>query len=76
MLYGVLMLITQLLLSIGQYLNSIGIKVEPNQSTFLVAPTGAGKTTLTMEELKTQDKSVVILVPTQAKVMELQNEYS
>ena len=30
----------------------------------------------TMEELKVQFKVVLILVPTQAKVMELQNEYS
>ena len=67
---------TTLQLSIGQYLASIGIKVEPNQSTFLVAPTGAGKTNLTMEKLTVQFKLVLILVPTQAKVMELQHEYS
>jgi len=76
MLYGVLMSKTTLQLSVNQYLTSIGIKVEPNQSTFLVAPTGAGKTTFTMEELKAQFTFVLILVPTQAKVMELQNEYS
>lgn len=55
---------TTLYLSIGQYLASIGIKVEPNQSTFLVAPTGAGKTNLTMEKLTVQFKLVIILVPT------------
>lgn len=60
----------------NQYLSTFGIKVEPNQSTFLVAPTGAGKTTFTMEELRDQFKFVLILVPTQAKVMELQHEYS
>jgi len=60
----------------NQYLTSLGIKIEPNQSTFLVAPTGGGKTTFTMEELKAQFKFVLILVPTQAKVMELQHEYS
>lgn len=74
--YGVLMSKITLQLSVNQYLTSIGIKVEPNQSTFLVAPTGAGKTTFTMEELKVQFTFVLILVPTQAKVMELQNEYS
>ncbi|MDV7428068.1 DEAD/DEAH box helicase [Acinetobacter baumannii] len=63
-------------LSVNQYLTSFGIKIEPNKSTFLVAPTGAGKTTFTMEELKAQFKFVLILVPTQAKVMELQHEYS
>ncbi len=63
-------------LSVNQYLTSFGIKIEPNKSTFLVAPTGAGKTTFTMEELKAQFKLVLILVPTQAKVMELQHEYS
>ena len=63
-------------LSPNQYLSTFGIKVEPNQSTFLVAPTGAGKTTFTMEELRDQFKFVLILVPTQAKVMELQHEYS
>ncbi|MDV4308159.1 DEAD/DEAH box helicase [Acinetobacter baumannii] len=67
---------TTLYLSIGQYLASIGIKVEPNQSTFLVAPTGAGKTNLTMEKLTVQFKLVIILVPTQAKVMELLHAYS
>lgn len=76
MLYGVLMSKTTLYLSIGQYLASIGIKVEPNQSTFLVAPTGAGKTNLTMEKLTVQFKLVIILVPTQAKVMELLHAYS
>ncbi|KAF1025693.1 MAG: hypothetical protein GAK29_01756 [Acinetobacter bereziniae] len=60
----------------NQYLTSFGIKIEPNKFTFLVAPTGAGKTTFTMEELKAQFKFVLILVPTQAKVMELQHEYS
>ncbi|MBH2030368.1 MAG: hypothetical protein I8H74_07860 [Moraxellaceae bacterium] len=59
-----------------QYLSDLELKIIPNQSTFLVAPTGAGKTTYTMEELKAQYKLVIILVPTQAKVMELQNEYS
>ncbi len=63
-------------LSVNQFLTSLGIKIEPNKSTFLVAPTGAGKTTFTMEELKAQFKLVLILVPTQAKVMELQHEYS
>ncbi|MDQ8939382.1 DEAD/DEAH box helicase [Acinetobacter baumannii] len=67
---------TTLQISIDQYLTSIGIKVELKKSTFLVAPTGAGKTTFTMEELKAQFTFVLILVPTQAKVMELQNEYS
>ena len=66
----------ELQLYLNQYLTSFSIKIEPNQSTFLVAPTGAGKTTFTMEELKAQYKLVIILVPTQAKVMELQNEYS
>jgi CRISPR/Cas system-associated endonuclease/helicase Cas3 len=59
-----------------QYLSDLELKIIQNQSTFLVAPTGAGKTTYTMEELKAQYKLVIILVPTQAKVMELQNEYS
>ncbi|WAU75396.1 DEAD/DEAH box helicase [Acinetobacter sp. TR3] len=59
-----------------QYLSDLEMKIIQNQSTFLVAPTGAGKTTYTMEELKAQYKLVIILVPTQAKVMELQNEYS
>ncbi|WP_289349642.1 DEAD/DEAH box helicase [Acinetobacter nosocomialis] len=63
-------------LSVNQYLTSFGIKIEPNKFTFLVAPTGGGKTTFTMEELKAQFKLVLILVPTQAKVMELQHEYS
>lgn len=76
MLYGVLMSKIALQLSVNQYLTSFGIKIEPNKSTFLVAPTGAGKTTFTMEELKAQFKFVLILVPTQAKVMELQHEYS
>ena len=76
MLYGVLMSKIALQLSVNQYLTSLGIKIEPNKSTFLVAPTGAGKTTFTMEELKAQFKFVLILVPTQAKVMELQHEYS
>lgn len=76
MLYGVLMSKIALQLSVNQYLTSFGIKIEPNKSTFLVAPTGAGKTTFTMEELKAQFKLVLILVPTQAKVMELQHEYS
>lgn len=60
----------------NQYLSAFDIKIVPNKFTFLVAPTGAGKTTFTMEELKVQFKVVLILVPTQAKVMELQNEYS
>ena len=76
MLYGVLMSKITLQLSVNQYLTSFGIKIEPNKSTFLVAPTGAGKTTFTMEELKAQFKLLLILVPTQAKVMELQHEYS
>ncbi len=76
MLYGVLMSKIALQLSVNQYLTAFGIKIEPNKSTFLVAPTGAGKTTFTMEELKAQFKLVLILVPTQAKVMELQHEYS
>ena len=59
-----------------EYLTDLGLVIEPNQFTFLVAPTGAGKTTLTMEELKARFKLVIILVPTQAKVMELQHEYS
>ncbi|WP_245134552.1 DEAD/DEAH box helicase [Acinetobacter nosocomialis] len=42
----------------------------------LVSPTGTGKTTFTMEKLKARSKLVIIVVPTQAKVMELQNEYS
>ena len=58
-----------------EYLTDLGLVIEPNQSTFLVAPTGAGKTTFTMEKLKAQFKLVLILVPTQAKVMELQNQY-
>ncbi|KHO14350.1 hypothetical protein NT90_16250 [Acinetobacter baumannii] len=66
----------ELQLCLNQYLTSFGIKIEPNQSTFLVAPTGVGKTTFTMEELKAQFQVVLILVPTQAKVMELQSEYS
>lgn len=74
--YGVLMSKIALQLSVNQYLTSFGIKIEPNKSTFLVAPTGVGKTTFTMEELKAQFKFVLILVPTQAKVMELQHEYS
>lgn len=76
MLYGVLMSKFALQLSVNQYLTSFGIKIEPNKFTFLVAPTGGGKTTFTMEELKAQFKLVLILVPTQAKVMELQHEYS
>lgn len=76
MLYGVLMSKKELQLCHNQYLTSFGIKIEPNKFTFLVAPTGAGKTTFTMEELKAQFKLVLILVPTQAKVMELQHEYS
>lgn len=59
-----------------EYLTDLDLVIEPNQSTFLVAPTGAGKTTFTMEALKSQFKVLLILVPTQAKVMELQNEYS
>ncbi|ATI38444.1 DEAD/DEAH box helicase [Acinetobacter baumannii] len=66
----------ELQLCLNEYLTSFCIKVEPNKSTFLVAPTGAGKTTFTMEELKAQFKFVLILVPTQAKVMELQHQYS
>ena len=76
MLYGVLMSKNVLKLAKKEYLTDLGLVIEPNQFTFLVAPTGAGKTTLTMEELKARFKLVIILVPTQAKVMELQHEYS
>ena len=67
---------TVLKLAKKEYLTDLGLVIEPNQFTSLVASTGSGKTTLTMEKLKARSKLVIILVPTQAKVMELQNEYS
>ena len=76
MLYGVLMSKNVLKLAKKEYLTDLGLVIEPNQFTSLVASTGSGKTTLTMEKLKARSKLVIILVPTQAKVMELQNEYS
>ena len=59
----------------SQFLTHLGLKIPPNQSFFLIAPTGSGKTSFTMEDLNTQFEFVLILVPTQAKVMELENEY-
>ena len=57
MLYGVLMSKNVLKLAKKEYLTDLGLVIEPNQFTFLVAPTGAGKTTLTMEELCTRQIS-------------------
>ena len=65
---------TVLKLAKKEYLTDLGLVIEPNQFTSLVASTGSGKTTLTMEKLKARSKLVIILVPTQAKVMELQNQ--
>ncbi|MDM1248496.1 DEAD/DEAH box helicase family protein [Acinetobacter sp. R933-2] len=59
----------------NQYLADLNLKTPASQFTFLVAPTGIGKTTFTMEELKHQFELVVILVPTQNKVSELKNHY-
>ncbi|UIJ77446.1 DEAD/DEAH box helicase [Acinetobacter sp. SH20PTE14] len=59
----------------GQYLSSLKLQIPANQTTLIVAPTGVGKTTFTMEDLPQQFELVLILVPTQAKVAELQNQY-
>lgn len=58
-----------------QYLSSLKIQIPANQATLIVAPTGVGKTTFTMQDLPRQFEFVLMLVPTQAKVAELKNEY-
>lgn len=59
----------------GQYLSDLNLNIESQKNTFLIAPTGAGKTTFTMEDLGTQFELVIVLVPTQAKVIELKGEF-
>lgn len=66
----------QLLLQNDQYLSDLKLQIAANQTTLIIAPTGVGKTTFTMEDLHRQFEMVLMVVPTQAKVAELQNEYS
>lgn len=75
MLKGLFMLKNSYILEKDQYLAHLNLKIQALQFTFLVAPTGVGKTTFTMEELNHQFELVVILVPTQNKVSELKNQY-
>lgn len=63
-------------LQAGQYLSSLNLKISSNSISLLIAPTGVGKTTFTMEDLSKQYKTILMIVPTQAKVQELQNAYS
>jgi len=44
------MLEKKFVLKKNQYLAHLNLQIEANQFTFLVAPTGIGKTTLTMED--------------------------
>lgn len=67
---------TKITLKKNQYLADLLIEIPRNQTTLIIAPTGIGKTTLTMEQIKEQYEKVVVLVPTQAKVAELQETYS
>ena len=60
----------------GQYLSSLELEIDRDVTTLLIAPTGVGKTTFTMEDLSKQYKTILMIVPTQAKVQELQNAYS
>ncbi len=60
----------------GQFLSDLNPMISVDKTTLIIAPTGVGKTTYTMEELEKQFKLVIMLVPTQAKVAELQKEYS
>lgn len=73
---GLLMQKTKITLKNHQYLTDLSIAIPRNQTTLIIAPTGVGKTTLTMEQLKEQYELVIVLVPTQAKVAELQETYS
>lgn len=59
----------------SQYLSDIEINIQPQHRTLLESSTGTGKTHFTMEKLNEQFSQVVMLVPTQAKVMELENSY-
>ena len=59
---------TKITLKKNQYLADLLIEIPRNQTTLIIAPTGIGKTTLTMEQLKEQYENVVVLVPTQALV--------
>lgn len=59
-----------------QYLSDLNLKIEHQKNIFLIAPTGSGKTTFTMHDLGTQFNLVIVLVPTQAKVVELKSEFS
>lgn len=60
----------------GQYLSSLELEIDRDATTLLIAPTGVGKTTFTMEDLSKQYRTILMIVPTQAKVQELQNAYS
>lgn len=60
----------------GQYLSDLSLNIEPQKNIFLIAPTGSGKTTFTMKDLGTQFDLVIVLVPTQAKVIELKSEFN
>lgn len=59
----------------NQYLSDIDLHIQPHCRTLLDSGTGTGKTHFTMEKLSEQFNQVVMLVPTQAKVMELENSY-
>ena len=53
----------------NQYLSDIDLHIQPHCRTLLDSGTGTGKTHFTMEKLSEQFNQVVMLVPTQAKVM-------